>query len=234
MTNGRGMQCMSQTNHEGASAKSAVRARPWWGEPQGTTAKFQSRIAGIAREKRVGESVVRHRGVSVGWGRYVHQPRVVDMSEMKPHTRHVLIVDDDVDLADTLADLLSQEGHIVRVAHSGRAAMSVAAGFAFEVAIIDRTLPDMDAVQLIGSLRPFCGPRRTLFIAMTGYSAERAREESREAGFDEHLSKPFSVEDLDQAIALHSPESHSRPIPTVRRAGAGFGSDASRSDIDKV
>jgi CheY-like chemotaxis protein len=84
--------------------------------------------------------------------------------------------------------------------------MSIAASFAFEVAIIDRTLPDVDAVQLLGSLRPICGQRRTRFIAMTGYSAAQAREESREAGFDDHLVKPFSPEDLDQAIAIRSAE----------------------------
>jgi CheY-like chemotaxis protein len=128
------------------------------------------------------------------------------MREMQRHTRHVLIVDDDVDLADTLADVLSNGGHVVRVAHSGRDAMSIAAGFAFEVAIIDRTLPDMDAGQLVASLRPICAPRRTRFIAMTGYTAEQAREESRDAGFDEHLVKPFSAEDLDQAIAIAAAE----------------------------
>ncbi|MBV9945987.1 MAG: hybrid sensor histidine kinase/response regulator [Myxococcales bacterium] len=111
----------------------------------------------------------------------------------------VLVVDDNVDVADLLAEALRDEGFETTVANEGRTAMSTWRTFAPHAAVLDVGLPDMDGYSLARALRQEHGARATL-IAATGYGEQRDRALAAEAGFDCHFVKPVSVQDLVVAL----------------------------------
>jgi CheY-like chemotaxis protein len=112
----------------------------------------------------------------------------------------VLVVDDNLDAAESLADLLRHVGHDVKVAQDGPGALEVAARFHPEVAVLDIGLPVMDGYELAAALksREDAGPIR--LVALTGYGQEKDRQRSREAGFDAHLVKPVEIDALLAAL----------------------------------
>lgn len=118
----------------------------------------------------------------------------------------VLVVDDNDDAAGSLAVLLQMEGHDVRTAATGAAALAVAAGFAPAVVLLDIGLPDTDGYTLAQRLREAPATRDACLIAVTGYGRAPDRERSRAAGFDEHLTKPVPIGALLQRLATLTAE----------------------------
>lgn len=110
----------------------------------------------------------------------------------------VLVVDDNIDAAETLADALRLHGHDVRVAYDGPAALTVLSTFEPHVALLDIGLPVMDGYALAGELRAAIGGR-LLLVAITGYGQPSDVARAREAGFHHHFTKPV---DMDGLIAL--------------------------------
>ncbi|MDB5935273.1 MAG: hybrid sensor histidine kinase/response regulator [Massilia sp.] len=116
----------------------------------------------------------------------------------QPSPRRIMIVDDNVDAASTTAELLSLLGHHVELAHDGRSALALFQAMRPEVAFLDIGLPDMDGFELAQSIRQL-GFGGTL-VALTGYGEERDKRRANDAGFDVHLTKPASLDDLEAAI----------------------------------
>ena len=114
--------------------------------------------------------------------------------------RRVLLVDDNADAAEMLAQVLRAVGHEVVVVHDGPGALAAARGFAPEVALLDIGLPVMDGYELARHLRAVL-PRTPLFIALTGYGQEHDRQRSLDSGFAEHLVKPVNPTLLIDAIS---------------------------------
>jgi CheY-like chemotaxis protein len=114
----------------------------------------------------------------------------------------VLLVDDNVDAAEVLAEGLRTFGHEVAVAHDGDGALAIAPAFQPDVALLDIGLPVMDGYALAAKLREQLQPRPPRLFAVTGYGQERDRTKSRDAGFEVHLVKPV---DLDAVVALFAP-----------------------------
>jgi CheY-like chemotaxis protein len=116
----------------------------------------------------------------------------------------VLVVDDNLDVAESIAELLREMGWQVQLAGDGPEALRVAARFRPEVCLVDIGLPVMDGYELAqklraaGSLAP--GAR---LIAVTGYGQDSDRARSREAGFDLHLVKPVKSEVLIEAVGAY-------------------------------
>ncbi|MBV8755649.1 MAG: PAS domain-containing protein [Deltaproteobacteria bacterium] len=110
----------------------------------------------------------------------------------------VLVVDDNRDAAELMGELLTERGHDVRTAHDGLDALRVAAEFRPQVALLDIGLPVMDGYELAQRLREAVGPLR--LIAVTGYGQASDRERARSAGFDLHLAKPVTIEQLYKAL----------------------------------
>lgn len=102
----------------------------------------------------------------------------------------VLIVDDNVDAADTMAMLLQLKGHATRVEYSARAAWLASFDFEPDAIFCDIGLPDMNGHELATQLRNDPRFASTLLIAVSGWSAEESRCRSRGAAFDHHLTKP--------------------------------------------
>ncbi|HKB04165.1 MAG TPA: PAS domain S-box protein [Gemmataceae bacterium] len=114
--------------------------------------------------------------------------------------RRVLVVDDHADAADSLAWLLRMDGHDVRVARNGPAAVESAQADPPDVVLLDLGMPGMDGFEVARRLRQ--GPAaRTVIAALTGWGQEEDRRRTREAGFDHHLVKPADPNDLRELLA---------------------------------
>lgn len=113
----------------------------------------------------------------------------------------VLVVDDNEDAADTLSMLLEASGFVVRVAYTAQSALDAVASFQPEVVLMDIGLPEMDGYQVARRLRAGDRPFPGKLVALTGYGQEQDVRRSREAGFDEHLTKPAEPETLLRLLA---------------------------------
>ena len=110
--------------------------------------------------------------------------------------RHILIVDDNVDAAESLGEFLKVSGHRVDIAHDGASALAQAARFQPDVVILDIGMPAMDGYQVASRLRSQVGLTSSILIAVTGYAQERDRISARQAGFDYHFAKPLDIDRL--------------------------------------
>jgi PAS domain S-box-containing protein len=113
-----------------------------------------------------------------------------------PSGMRVLVVDDNVDAAVMLRELLAGMGHEPAVAHDGLAALELATSFQPHVAVLDIGLPVMDGYELARKLRAQPGSETLRLIAVTGYGQDSDRARAREAGFDHHLIKPVALDVL--------------------------------------
>ncbi len=116
--------------------------------------------------------------------------------------QRILVVDDNIDAADSLGTLLACSGHDVRVAHSGPEALTAAHEFAPSVMILDLGMPEMDGYAVARAVRADPDPRvaRTRLIALSGYGQPDDRERTAAVGFDKHLVKPVEHEVLQAAL----------------------------------
>ncbi len=121
--------------------------------------------------------------------------------------RRVLIVDDNVDAAESLAVLARIWGHDVRVAHDGEQGLKEARAYRPEVVLLDIGMPGLSGYDVARRLRAIPALNGVLVVAMTGWGQPQDRERSKEAGFDLHLTKPADPELLHFLLArLHLPE----------------------------
>ena len=110
--------------------------------------------------------------------------------------RRILIVDDSVDAAETLAVLLRRFGHEVSIAHEGPGGLEAARREAPEVALLDIGLPGMDGLEVARRIRLDSRLAHVFLIALTGYGRNEDHRRSEAAGFDAHLVKPVDLERL--------------------------------------
>ncbi|MGH9938731.1 MAG: PAS domain-containing protein [Blastocatellia bacterium] len=118
-------------------------------------------------------------------------------------SRRILIVDDNVDSAESMAVLLRLDGHEVRLAHDGLAAVEEACAFRPDVVFLDLDLPKLDGYEVARRLRPAMGGMT--LVAMTGYGQEEDRRRTREAGFHSHLVKPVDFDLLEEMLSSLAP-----------------------------
>jgi len=119
----------------------------------------------------------------------------------------ILIIDDSQDTADTLRLLLEHDGHSVTVAYSGEQGLSVARDGKPDVVLCDIGLPGvMDGYGVARAFRDDPLLRTVYLIAITGYGREQDRDDAGAAGFDDHLLKPVSMDDLCHALAKRTRE----------------------------
>ena len=115
--------------------------------------------------------------------------------------RRVLVVDDNVDAAQTLAQYLRLDGHRVESALDGEAALRIAEVLHPDVAFIDLNMPRMDGVEVAKRLRVTSWGRSARLVALTGMGQQADIARTREAGFDEHITKPADLKRLSRLAA---------------------------------
>lgn len=111
----------------------------------------------------------------------------------------VMVVEDNVDGAATMEELLRHMNADVRVVHTGEDALSALEQFTPEVVLLDIGLPGMSGYEVASRLRSILG-RNVQLVAMTGYGSQEHQARGRRAGFDEHLVKPASIDALQRVV----------------------------------
>ena len=123
----------------------------------------------------------------------------------------VLVADDNRDNADSSAMLLRMAGHEVRTAYSGREALTTAAEFAPQVALLDIGMPEMNGYEVARHLRGTQWGARMLLVAVTGWGQDDDRRRAEAAGFDHHLAKPIDLATLEPLLAAQHAERAGQP-----------------------
>jgi len=129
----------------------------------------------------------------------------------------VLVVDDNIDAAVTLASLLRLDGHQVQLAHDGEQALAAAARMRPDVVLLDLGLPKIDGLEVARRLRADVGSQETVLIATSGYAQAADREATAQAGFDGHLAKPVDLQEVYRVIkAQLAGRASQAPLPARR------------------
>jgi signal transduction histidine kinase len=113
----------------------------------------------------------------------------------------VLVVDDNVDSAESLCLLLDMMGNETVMAHDGTSAIETAKAFLPDIAVLDIGLPGISGYEVAASLRKVPELQHTLLVALTGWGGEEDRRRCIDAGFNHHLTKPASVADLKRLLS---------------------------------
>ncbi len=116
--------------------------------------------------------------------------------------QRILIVDDNLDAAQSLAMLLELDGHDIAMAHDGQHALETAKSFAPQTILLDIGLPVMNGYEVARRLRAQPWGREIRLIAVTGWGQERDRQQAMAAGFDHHLTKPLDPGRLSELLEL--------------------------------
>ncbi len=121
------------------------------------------------------------------------------------HRLRILVVDDNRDAAESLAILMELWGHEVKRAYHGTNALELSADYRPDVIFLDIGLPGMDGYEVAAQLRASAATAGAMLIAVTGYGQEEDRRRSHRAGFDQHLVKPVSPDNLHSLLESLEP-----------------------------
>ena len=118
-----------------------------------------------------------------------------------PGPRRILVVDDNADAADSLAELLELLGNEVRTAYDGEAGVRAAGEFRPAVVLCDIGMPKMNGYEACRRIREQPWGDQVVLVALTGWGKDEDRKLSQEAGFDHHLVKPVDLTTLEKLLA---------------------------------
>lgn len=123
------------------------------------------------------------------------------IAPIKALPRRILVVDDNVDAANTLVMMLRLDDHDVEAVHRGQDALDRIPAFRPEIVLLDIGLPEMDGYQVARQVRKLSGTGRIRLIALTGYGQADDRARAVDAGFDDYLVKPVESSALQARIS---------------------------------
>jgi len=123
------------------------------------------------------------------------------MTQSKAPLRRVLIVDDNEDAANSLAMILKLSGYETASVYTAADALEHATLFKPDVVLLDIGLPGMDGYEVAQKMRELPGLKDIRLVAVTGYGRSDDRLRARDAGFDDHLTKPVEFAVLDRTLA---------------------------------
>ena len=115
--------------------------------------------------------------------------------------RRVLIIEDNMDAADSLREALELDAHQVAVAHDGPTGLALARSFHPEVVLCDVGLPGMNGYDVARAFRADEALKRTFLVAVTGYALSEDLRHATEAGFERHMAKPVSLQSLQELLS---------------------------------
>lgn len=130
----------------------------------------------------------------------------------KSHTAinplRLLVVDDNLDAAESLSRLLELNGHIVEIAHDGFEAIKLSKAFKPQYVFLDIAMPDMNGYETADALKKIPGLENINIIALTGWDAESEQIKSSETRFNHHLTKPVRIDQINRLLALENNNLH--------------------------
>jgi PAS domain S-box-containing protein len=118
----------------------------------------------------------------------------------------IVVVEDNVDAAESFKTLLETCGHDVRVAHDGLEALGLVETFSPSAAFVDLGLPGLDGFEVARRLRRRADRGGLLLVALSGYGRDEDKAQARDAGFDHHLTKPIALEAVAPLLAAREPD----------------------------
>jgi two-component system CheB/CheR fusion protein len=128
-------------------------------------------------------------------------PQAQSQAPLRRAARRILVIEDNVDAADTLREALELENHVVAVAYAGLQGLEVAREFRPEVILCDIGLPGMSGYEVAEAFREDPAFRSTCLVALSGYAGPEDVERARLAGFDEHQAKPPDLDRLLRSLS---------------------------------
>jgi PAS domain S-box-containing protein len=124
-----------------------------------------------------------------------------ELEPVKAHARRVLVIEDNVDAAESLKEVLEIEDHEVAVAFNGPEGLEAARDFEPDIVLCDIGLPGMDGYDVARAFRADVQLRDIALVALTGYALAEDQKRAADAGFDRHLAKPPDFRSLEQVLA---------------------------------
>jgi len=112
------------------------------------------------------------------------------------HPKRILVIEDNIDAADSLVQLLEIYGHQAKAAYTAREALELIKTFHADIALLDIGLPDINGYDVAAEIRRF--NQKIFLIALTGYAQDIARAQA--AGFNHYMTKPIMLDRLQQLI----------------------------------
>jgi signal transduction histidine kinase len=202
----------------GMEAHQLERAFEPFAQVESTLARTKGGLGlGLAMTKGVvemhgGRVVARSEGLGFGCEIVVTLPRSEPPAE-RPEKASivtapgslVLLIEDNVDAAKTLAEILEMSGHRVHLAHDGATGIRLARELKPHAVLCDIGLPDVDGYEVAQMLRADESLRWTKLIALTGYAHSSDKQKAEEAGFDAHLTKPPDLGRLNVLLTRRGP-----------------------------
>ena len=125
--------------------------------------------------------------------------------DTKPSTLRVLVVEDEVTVAQMFVLLLKLWGHAVHVVHDGVSVMAAVAAFHPHVVLCDIGLPGLNGYEVARQLRQAGGVNRPVLVAVTGYGQQEDYRRGQQAGFDLYMTKPVDPAELEALLASLAP-----------------------------
>jgi CheY-like chemotaxis protein len=123
------------------------------------------------------------------------------INESTAPTRRILVVDDNADVAESLAMLVRLFNHQVMTIYTGRGALAAAVTFLPQIVFLDIGMPEMDGCDVAKRLREIPELSGTVLVALTGWGGEPNHRRAKEAGFDHYLLKPTEPSTIMQILA---------------------------------
>jgi len=165
-------------------------------------------LSKVLIEMHGGTISARSEGLGKGSEFIVHLPiedTLKDNVQVTPNVsvnaRKILVIDDIVDLADTLGELLEFKNYQVAVAYSGPEGLVKAREFLPEIVLCDIGLPKMDGYEVARAFRADAKLKNVFMVALSGYAMPRDVKQAADAGFNYHLAKPVELDTLEQIIS---------------------------------
>ncbi len=134
----------------------------------------------------------------------------------------IVVIDDNPDIRDLVADLLASHGHDVSQAATGKAALELIQQLEPDAALVDLGLPDVDGWAIAKSVRQNAKTHSIRLVAMSGYGSDADRARAFEAGFDAHIVKPAHIDEILRALTQ-------APSAAPTNSGSNHGASARES-----
>jgi two-component system CheB/CheR fusion protein len=140
----------------------------------------------------------------------LEQPHVISETTKRDQQRlRILVVDDNIDAAVTLGEMLELWGHEVRVVYDGLSAIETASSYQPDIIILDIGLPRMNGYEVARKLRQEANLSQITLVALTGYGQGEDQDPFREAKFDYHFTKPIDLAALRRILEIKSQQRES-------------------------
>jgi DNA-binding NtrC family response regulator len=147
----------------------------------------------------------------------------VSLAPAVAHARNVLVVDDEKTVCNSCVKILTQEGYKVDVAMSGKEALNKAKGNRFDAVITDWKMPELDGIEIAQRIKK--ENPNTAVIMITGYPSVESSIKAIRSGVSDYVPKPFTPEELSDAVVRALTKGHAVPADLVMNRIAGKGDD---------